>query len=143
MTLLQKTIKTPCHASWNDMKIGCISRHCEQCDKAVIDFTTMDRTNIIQYLLDHRNDRVCGRIRKSDLAHTSQELLLVVRKTSYSSKNQNMLFFALVVSSLILSAVTVPASISRKAITVALSFSHFLSFLTISNRCSIASSFLS
>ena len=53
MTLLQKTIKTPCHASWNDMKIGCISRHCEQCNKAVIDFTRMDRTDIIQHLLNN------------------------------------------------------------------------------------------
>ena len=106
MTLLQKTIKTPCHASWNDMKIGCISRHCEQCNKAVIDFTRMDRTDIIQHLLNNRNDRVCGRIRKSDLAHSSQELLIVVRKMARSPKNQNMLFFALVVSSLLLSGCT-------------------------------------
>ncbi len=63
------TLGNPCTFGWQNMsqaeKGG---RHCSQCDKTVVDFTTMTDEQVIQYLLTHKN--VCGHFNQSQLGRT-------------------------------------------------------------------------
>ncbi len=69
---MKATIPNPCPAKWEDMRIGQLSRHCFQCKKDVIDFTQFSRDEILEFLLKHNQDGVCGRVnpRQLDFRHT-------------------------------------------------------------------------
>lgn len=93
-------IKEPCHEDWNNMKIGVVSRHCDSCNKSVMDFTTMNRAEIITYILSNPNDQVCGRMRSDqfDFHHTDIPILI---ETLHKTRNPNpFLILALVCLSL-------------------------------------------
>lgn len=93
-------IKEPCHEDWNKMKIGMISRHCDSCDKSVMDFTKMHRAEIITYILSNPNDNVCGRMTRDqfDFHHTDIPVLI---ETLHKTNNPNpFLIMALVCLSL-------------------------------------------
>jgi TonB family protein len=69
-------IPEPCQADWDKMKIGLISRHCERCEKNVIDFRNYKREDIILYLLANKNEKVCGRFTRNQLDHVELEELI-------------------------------------------------------------------
>ena len=71
-------IKEPCHEDWDKMKIGLISRHCDSCEKAVMDFTTMNRAQIITYLLSNPNDNVCGRLKRDQFDFHHQDIPILI-----------------------------------------------------------------
>lgn len=52
-------IKEPCHANWNAMLPQEQGRHCAQCDKVVMDFTSMTDARVFSYISQHEN--ICGR----------------------------------------------------------------------------------
>ena len=95
-------IKEPCNESWENMKIGLVSRHCESCKKDVMDFTQKTRAEIILYLLSHPNDDVCGRMNSTqfDFHHDDIPILIEAFRTSKTSVNASFLILTLVCLSL-------------------------------------------
>lgn len=93
-------INDPCHEDWNKMKIGLISRHCQSCNKNVMDFTKMNRAEIITYLLSNPNDDVCGRMNRDQFDFHHEDIPVLI-ETLKKSKNPNpFLIIALVCLSL-------------------------------------------
>lgn len=67
MNKLNITIAEPCHENWNDMQANANGRHCQSCEKTVVDFTQQPREQIEQYLLQHPSEKICGRFRSTDI----------------------------------------------------------------------------
>jgi hypothetical protein len=62
------SIPKPCHEDWNQMTPNEQGRFCLSCQKTVVDFTKMDKSEIQQYFQTAVNEKVCGRIKANDLA---------------------------------------------------------------------------
>ena len=60
-------IPTPCFEPWNKMTTTVSGKFCESCAKNVIDFTNKSASEIQQYLMEHRGERVCGRFQSKQL----------------------------------------------------------------------------
>ncbi len=97
---MQVKIKQPCSQDWENMKIGLHSRFCENCDKSVVDFSTKTRKEIIQYVLEHRGDGICARMKQSqvDIHHTDLVALIHSRKKMSS----NTFFYLLSIGAILL-----------------------------------------
>ena len=63
----QLKIANPCNENWDKMSKNNLGRHCQLCDKTVVDFTKMSSEEIRNYLLKKSNERVCGRIIKEPI----------------------------------------------------------------------------
>lgn len=61
------TIPEPCSENWNAMTPQGDGRHCAQCCKVVVDFTSMEPREITDYLMQHREQKVCGRFSNAHL----------------------------------------------------------------------------
>jgi len=57
-------IEKPCHEDWNKMAPNQLGRHCQLCEKTVVDFTKMSSEEIKEYVSNRGNERICGRILK-------------------------------------------------------------------------------
>jgi len=95
------------------MKIGLQSRFCEHCQKQVMDFTAMDRKQILEYLLTNYNNQVCGRIKASQLDFSDNDFLITIEALNKQSKNTNLSFYLLSLGSLILASCGDEASSSK------------------------------
>jgi len=93
-------IKEPCHENWDNMKIGLISRHCEVCDKGVMDFTKMNRGEIITYILSNPNDNVCGRLTKDQFDFHHDDIPILIEALRKQRPSNSFLILALVCLSL-------------------------------------------
>lgn len=93
-------IKEPCHEDWSKMKIGMISRHCDSCNKSVMDFTKMHRAEIITYILSNPNNQVCGRMTRDQFDFHHEDIPILI-ETLHKTRNPNpFLIMALVCLSL-------------------------------------------
>lgn len=63
---LRVSIPEPCHENWNHMSPTDKGRHCNSCDKVVVDFSTMSDTQIVDYF-KAVNTKTCGRFRSDQL----------------------------------------------------------------------------
>jgi len=97
---MKPTIPLPCSEDWNKMKIGQLSRHCGVCEKSVMDFTQMSRFEILAYLIEHRNEKVCGHVRLSQLDYRHEETLIVIRDLEKRHRNTNLSYFLLSMATL-------------------------------------------
>jgi len=61
-------IPQPCTENWNKMSPEAQGRFCGKCCKVVIDFTGKSPEEIRDMLSARAGERVCGRVRNSDLA---------------------------------------------------------------------------
>ena len=61
------SIPKPCHENWDAMHPREKGRHCDACDKTVIDFTEKSEKEIGEYFAGHADQRICGHFRKSQL----------------------------------------------------------------------------
>lgn len=95
-------IAVPCHEDWDKMKIGVLSRHCAVCQKNVMDFTQLSRAEMLQYLLEHRNQNVCGRAYKHQFDITHEETLVVIKNLESKHRNTNLSFYLLSMATLTL-----------------------------------------
>ena len=93
-------IKEPCHEDWNKMKIGMISRHCASCEKSVMDFTKMNRAEIITYILSNPNDQVCGRMNKDQFDFHHEDIPILIETLKKQKTPNPFLILALVCLSL-------------------------------------------
>ncbi len=60
-------VEKPCHEDWNKMKPGAEGRHCDVCNKVVINFTNVREEEIINYIRQNSGQRVCGYFRSDQL----------------------------------------------------------------------------
>jgi len=60
----QIKIAKPCNEDWGKMSKNNLGRHCQLCDKTVVDFTKMSSEEIRDYLSKKGKERICGRILK-------------------------------------------------------------------------------
>ena len=65
----QLHIEKPCLEDWNKMSPKQTGRHCQLCDKTVVDFTQMSTEEISNYLTKKSKERICGRIWSSTHLH--------------------------------------------------------------------------
>ncbi|NEQ49146.1 MAG: energy transducer TonB [Leptolyngbya sp. SIO3F4] len=100
---IKANISHPCPEKWESMKIGLHARFCENCQKNVVDFTQRDRKEILEYLLTHRNQRICGHVYPSQLDFTHTDLLVTIRALSKQRKNHNLSFYVLAAGAFLLS----------------------------------------
>lgn len=97
----------PCPANWDNMQIKLHARHCEQCDKSVIDFTKKSRAEIIAFLLENPNGSVCGRMNQHQFDIKEEDLPELISIISQPRFRANaFLILALVCSSLFQSCET-------------------------------------
>jgi len=87
--MFKPTIKSPCSEDWDKMKIGVRSRYCEKCALDVMDFSSWSRFEIIHYLIEHRGERTCGRLRKqqTDISFAEFEAYITAERKKTSWKN--------------------------------------------------------
>ena len=78
---MKVSIFEPCPANWENMKIKLHARHCDQCDKSVVDFTKKSRAEIITYLIENPEQRIELAKRASSFAN--QYLLPEVGREIY------------------------------------------------------------
>jgi carboxypeptidase family protein/type IX secretion system substrate protein len=64
---LQLGIPTPCTENWSNMSPETNGRFCGACSKTVLDFTTMEDKEIIQWFANHGKGSACGRFRPDQL----------------------------------------------------------------------------
>tara|TARA_R110002072_G_scaffold117320_1_gene248335 strand:+ start:6782 stop:7735 length:954 start_codon:yes stop_codon:yes gene_type:complete len=61
------TIPKPCHENWNAMTPKDKGKFCNSCSKTVVDFTKKSPSEIKEYLIEHKSERVCGHFYKEQL----------------------------------------------------------------------------
>ena len=93
-------IKKPCNENWDNMKIGLVSRHCDVCDKGVMDFTKMNRGEIISYMLSNPNDEVCGRMHKNQFDFRHDDIPVLIEALRKQRPSNSFMIIALVCISL-------------------------------------------
>lgn len=94
-------IKEPCHENWDKMKIGIVSRHCDSCQKDVIDFTQKSREEIIIHLLSNPNENVCGRMRGDQFDFHHDDIPILIEALKHRPNNSSFLILTLVCLSLV------------------------------------------
>ncbi len=72
--MLKISIPTPCHEDWEAMIPNAQGRHCNSCVKTVVDFTTMSDEEVKHFLLNSKEEKVCGRFRTEQLHRITIEL---------------------------------------------------------------------
>jgi len=101
------SIVEPCPANWEHMQIKLHARHCDQCDKSVIDFTQKSRAEIITYLIENPNGSVCGRMNQQQFDIKEEDLPELIAILSQPRFRANaFLILAVVCSSLFYSCET-------------------------------------
>lgn len=61
------TIPEPCTENWDKMTPDENGRFCMTCAKTVIDFTSMLPEEIQDYIIKNKNNKICGKFKKSQL----------------------------------------------------------------------------
>ena len=112
---MKATIFEPCPANWEKMQIKLNARHCDQCDKSVVDFTKKSRAEIITYLIENPNGSVCGRMNQQQFDIKEEDLPELISILSQPRFRANaFLILAVVCSSLFYSCET--ATTGKKTI---------------------------
>jgi TonB family protein len=104
---MKVSIFEPCPANWEHMQIKLHARHCDHCDKSVIDFTQKSRAEIITYLIENPNGSVCGRMNQQQFDIKEEDLPELIAILSQPRFRANaFLILAVVCSSLFYSCET-------------------------------------
>lgn len=75
MTKIKKiTIPQPCHEDWAKMTAVEKGRHCNACEKTVIDFQNMTNEQVIDYFLQAKNKKTCGNFSSKQLDFINHQL---------------------------------------------------------------------
>ena len=62
------SIQAPCHMKWNELdKIeNSKNRHCNECSLEIVDFSQMSNEEILEYLSQRENEKVCAKMYSVD-----------------------------------------------------------------------------
>lgn len=77
------TIPEPCQEDWNTMTPKDRGRHCDVCNKCVIDFTTFTGTELVNYFAN-KPQNVCGRFNDQQLNRNIYEMVPVPRRHGWA-----------------------------------------------------------
>jgi TonB family protein len=102
MNTFKPALMFNCPESWGKMKVGLVSRYCDNCKKDVQDFTKLTREEILHFLLLNKNDKVCGRIYKSQLDYHHEDSLIATDSYIHKHKKSNLSFYLLAIGALTL-----------------------------------------
>lgn len=102
MNTTKATLTFNCPENWDKMKIGLVSRYCDNCKRDVQDFTKLTKEEILQFLWTNRNNKVCGRIYKSQLDYHHEQVLLTIDSYIQKNKNSNISFYLLAIGTMLL-----------------------------------------
>ena len=69
-------IPKPCHQNWDEMTPDEKGRHCQACNKTVVDFTKMTDDQVLNYFSQHQSQKICGKVHKSQLAQNEMEIVI-------------------------------------------------------------------
>lgn len=69
-------IPNPCHQKWDEMTPNEKGRHCQACNKTVVDFTKMTDDEVLSYFAQHKDQKICGKVHKSQLAQNEVEITI-------------------------------------------------------------------
>jgi hypothetical protein len=72
--MLKISIPTPCHEDWNAMIPNAQGKHCNACAKTVVDFTGMTDDEVKHFLLNRKDEKLCGRFRNEQLHRITIDL---------------------------------------------------------------------
>ncbi len=61
-------VPQPCSQNWNKMPIQDQGRFCKHCSHVVTDFTRMSDEEVVRFLVQHKNEKVCGHFRNDQLS---------------------------------------------------------------------------
>lgn len=78
-------IPNPCSENWAAMHPKDNGRHCDSCCKVVVDFTQMDTAAIVNYINEHKDNKVCGHFRKDQI---QQPVLIYSNSSNVLSKTK-------------------------------------------------------
>lgn len=67
MIELKVIVPEPCSQDWESMSPDKRGRFCDHCSKSVVDFTTMKRAELEQFITENSNQHICGRFLKTQL----------------------------------------------------------------------------
>lgn len=71
-------IENPCSENYNSMQSTYNGRRCKACETTVIDFTHRSVSEIEDYLLNHTNEKICGRYKNYQVnTPTKTEVFLI------------------------------------------------------------------
>ena len=56
-------VPKPCNESWQEMMPTDNGRHCNQCSKTVVDFSGWGQDEVLSYIQQKGDEKVCGRFR--------------------------------------------------------------------------------
>ncbi|MFT5778929.1 MAG: TonB family protein [Crocinitomicaceae bacterium] len=98
-------IKEPCHEDWNkmnpnDYQIGLHTRHCDSCEKSVMDFTQNTRAEIIAFMLSNQDKSVCGRMRPDQFDFRHEDVPMLITTMQRQKTANPFLILSLVCMSL-------------------------------------------
>lgn len=83
------TIPEPCQEDWNKMSPSENGRFCSSCAKNVVDFTTMLPEEIQHYFATKKDNRICGKFRKSQL---DAVIIQIPSRVLYSQTKYHKIF---------------------------------------------------
>lgn len=106
---MQVKIVSPCPQDFTHIKIAMLSRQCDLCNKPVIDFTKMSREEIITYLLEHSDEKVCGRMNRPQVDIHHDDLPVIIETLKKQGGNRSFLLLALICMSLVSCSTPEPA----------------------------------
>ena len=81
-TALMLSIPKPCLYSWDDMLINEKGRHCNSCNKSVIDFSILSDEEIKNYFTKNKGEEICGRFENKQLER------IIIRLPNYFFKKR-------------------------------------------------------
>lgn len=64
---LNITIPKPCSADWDKMSPCEQGRHCDSCDKTVVDFTRMSSDQMDEFIIQNFDAKICGHFYQKQL----------------------------------------------------------------------------
>lgn len=64
---IQISIPQPCHEDWSKMTPAEQGKFCNACQKCVVDFTGFTDQQLYNYMLAHKEQKICGRLNNTQL----------------------------------------------------------------------------
>ncbi len=102
------SIKNPCAADWDKMKIGVNSRFCGSCEKNVVDFTKKSREEILEYLILNRQTKTCGHFYRHQLDYADEDFMVTVTALAEKQKDPRLSLAILIFGSMVMSGCDSP-----------------------------------
>ncbi|GAA3517341.1 hypothetical protein GCM10022393_34320 [Aquimarina addita] len=89
--LYQLSIPNPCHENWQSMTANEKGRFCNACATTVVDFTGMPAAAVKDYLIQHKEEKICGRFDPQTLDSINLSISMEVVQKKYSFRRSFLL----------------------------------------------------